>query len=561
MSRLEKENANQYLSSNLRTVASVMDQVLMNLEGLHTFIFLDNQFLNGLRQLSPYDTREEYSDYKNTNSVKNRIGNVAVVNDYIYSIYAHSFSARRFFSSKINWDAAFNHFSASPWLETYRENGLSQPWQITREVREDRTILACYREVWTYDIENPIGLVSINVDTADIARMLREVSPDGSGYAFIMDDKGSIISETGRAYLEPLIQRLPENTASGFFTVSDSGREMFVSYYTSPYSGFKFAAAAPLDQIETGKPLMVQLIAVFITVLILVGLTAVFLARYYFWTPIRSLFAGMRQVEEGNLSVRLPPNPTYEFGYINNNFNRMALNIQKLIEENYASKLVNKEAQVRNIQDQLNEHFLYNTLDSIHWLARRENAVQASEMVHALANFYRTSLSSGHDIIPVKSVAEMAGNYLYIQKIRMKDTLTYSIIYDPDLADMEIPKGLLQPLVENALIHGMKALDRPGVLHIVFEKTLTGSMRVSVQDNGHGFNEDQLRRVREQLDSPDSYCDQSFALKSIQSQLRLYYNVRNNVNIETSAGKGARVWFELPLAAEQYTKVHQGERQ
>jgi two-component system sensor histidine kinase YesM len=140
----------------------------------------------------------------------------------------------------------------------------------------------------------------------------------------------------------------------------------------------------------------------------------------------------------------------------------------------------------------------------------------------------------------------------------MKDTLTYSITYDPDLADVEIPKGLLQPLVENALIHGMKALDRPGILRVVFEKTLTGSIRVSVQDNGHGFNEDQLRRVREQLDSPDSYRDQSFALKTIQSQLRLYYNVRNTVNIETSAGEGTRVWFELPLAAERRTKVHAG---
>jgi hypothetical protein len=121
LSRMEKEIANQFLSSNLRTVSSTLDQVLMNLERLHAFIFMDNQFLNGMRRLDPYDRREEYSDYINTNSIKNRINNVAVTNDYIFSIYAYSFPAERVFSSKVNWLSAFNHFPDAPWLRVYRE--------------------------------------------------------------------------------------------------------------------------------------------------------------------------------------------------------------------------------------------------------------------------------------------------------------------------------------------------------------------------------------------------------------------------------------------------------
>jgi two-component system sensor histidine kinase YesM len=523
-----------------------MDQVLKNLEGLHTFIYMDNQFLNALRQLAPYDSREEYSDYKNTNSIKNRIGNVAVTNDYIYSIYTYSVTAQRFFSSKINWESDFNHFAGGHWLETYWKNGTSRPWQITREVKEEKTILACYREVWTYGVDAPIAILSVNVDAADIAIMLREIVPKEEGYAFFIDERGNIISENDPRRFEGIIPRILTAGAEGYFSITDSGQNVLVSYYRSPYSGFIFAAAAPLDQIRTGKPLLLQLIMVFVAVLVLAVLTTVILARHYFWAPIRVLFAGMKQVEEGSFSVRLPPNPTYEFGYINDNFNRMALNIQKLIEENYASKLVSKEVQLKNIQNQLNEHFLYNTLDSIHWLARRENAVQASEMVQALANFYRTSLSSGRDIIPVRDAAEMTRNYLYIQKIRMRDALGYTIFYDPELADVEILKGLLQPLVENALIHGMKALNYPGELRVSFKKTPVGSMRVSVLDNGRGFSTEQLRRVREQLDSPDLYWDHSFALKTIQSQLRLYYGGKNVVNIETAAGN-TTVWFEIPL--------------
>jgi two-component system sensor histidine kinase YesM len=564
---MEQESANQFLSSNLRTVSSALDQALFNLERLHVFIFMDSQFLNSIRRLAPYDIREEYSDYINTNSIKNRINNVAITSNYIHSIYAYSFTARRIFSSKVSWDAAFNHFSDASWLDTYRENfsrdaGMflrTTPWYFTRDIRDDRSLLASYREVWANN--QPIGLVSVNVDTGDIAKMLKEAIPEKTGVTFILDNPGNIIREEaapGRDTWEAdqalpswLIPRIPEDTKTGFFNTSYRGRDLFISYYTSPYSGFKFVAAAPLDQIQTTVPVMKLLIGLFLLLLGLMFIITLFLARYYFWTPVRTVFAGMKQIEEGNFAARLPPNPSYEFGYINGHFNSMAENIQKLIEENYASKLVSKEAQLKNIQNQLNEHFLYNTLDSIRWLARKENAREASQMVYALANFYRTSLSSGRDIIPLQDVVEMARNYLYIQNIRMRDSLRYTIHCDPELLTQEIPKGLLQPLVENALVHGMRSLDRPGEIRISFEKitalTREALMRVAVQDNGRGFEEARLREVREQLELPDPYCDRSFALKTVQSQLQLYYTIKNTVHIETVPGEGAMVWFEVPI--------------
>jgi two-component system sensor histidine kinase YesM len=572
LSRMEKENANQFLSGNLRTVSSALDQALGNLERLHVFIFTDSHFLNSVKRLAPYGAGDAYSDYINTSGIKNRINNVAITSNYIHSIYAYSFAAQRIFSSKITWDAAFNRFSGAVWLDTYRENfpGNSEqfpqtaPWYFTRDIRDGRPLLASYREVWANN--QPVGLVSINVDTADIAKMLGEVNPHQAGYTCIIDGRGNIIREADRPYpggaartgagtaerdaddtlLAWLVPRIPADSGRGFFNAPYQGKKLFVSYYTSPYSGFKFASAAPLNQIQTSAPVMTRLIMLFLLTLVLLIIVTLLLARYYFWTPVRSLFAGMKQVQEGNFAVRLPENSSYEFGYINDNFNRMADNIQKLIEENYASKLVSKEAQLKNIQNQLNEHFLYNTLDSIHWLARKEKARQVSEMVYALANFYRTSLSSGRDIIPVRDAAEMVKNYLFIQKIRMRDTLAYDISCDPELLDQDMPKGLLQPLVENALVHGIKFTDRPGKIRVCFEKITGHGMRVTVQDNGRGFEESRLREVREQLELPP-YQDQSFALKTIQSQLRLYYNVKNAVHIETAPGEGARVWFEVPL--------------
>ena len=550
LSRMEKEIANQYLSGNLQTVASAMDQALTNLERLHAFIFMDTQFLNSLRRLSLYDEREEYSDFINVNNIRNRINNVAAANNYVSSIFAYSFPAKRVFSSRINWNADFNYFPDAPWLEVFREQGIVHPWYFTHDLTDNRSILASYREVWA--MNQHIGLVSINVDTAEISRMLYEAIPQTAGSTFIMDDRENIIRRIGdtveqndTVFVDWLALKIPGEN-SGFFEASFEGQEIFVSYYRSPYSGFKFVAAAPMRQIQTGTFIMFRLLMVFLLLQGIMIVVALLLARHYFWSPLRTLFDGMRQVQEGNFSARLPKNPSHEFGYINNNFNTMVENIHKLIEENYASKLITKEAQLKNLQDQLNEHFLYNTLDSIHWLALKENARQASQMVIALANFYRISLSSGRDIIPVRDVIQMIKNYLYIQKLRMKDTLNYNITCAPSLEDTLMPKGLLQPLVENALVHGLKSLSRPGEISIGFEN-VSSNMKITVADNGRGFTEERLWQVREQLDSPDSFKDKSFALKTIQSQIWLYYNSKISLNIETEHEKGTTVWFEVPV--------------
>ena len=555
LSRMEKEIAHQYLSSNLRTVASTLDQVLMNLERLHAFIILDAQFINSLRRLDLYEEREEYSDFINTNNIRNRINHVAATNNYIFSVYTYSFTAKRFFSSRINWRPDFNYFPDAQWLQVYWNQGLFQPWHFAQDVGDSRNMLVSYREVW--DRNQLIGLVSVNVDAEEISKMLYEIIPHATGSTFVIDDWGNIVRRANSFELQYnadfsqqeldnwLIPEIPQE-GSGFFESSFEGRDLFVSYYRSPYSGFRFAAAAPLKEIQTGTSVMFLLFMIFILLQGIMIIINLLLARHYFWTPLRTLFTGMRQVQEGNFSTRLPHNPTYEFGYINNNFNIMAENIHKLIEENYASKLISKEAQLKNLQDQVNEHFLYNTLDSIHWLAHKENAEQASKMVFALANFYRVSLSSGQDIIPVRDVVQMTQNYLYIQKLRMQDAVSYTINCDPSLEDTLMPKKLLQPLVENALVHGLKSLKRPGEIRIVFEK-ISANMRISVADNGRGFTKERLRQVRAQLQSPDSFLDKSFALKTIQSQIWLYYNLQNSVHIETTPQKGATIWFEIPV--------------
>ncbi|MCL2828052.1 MAG: histidine kinase [Oscillospiraceae bacterium] len=553
LAAIEREDANQYLSSNLRTVSSTVDQVLRNLEFSHVHMFQDRAFTTGIRRLAPYDYREAYSDFRNITGIRNSISEVAVANAYIHSIYVYSFRAQRMFSSRINWDPAFNHFDGMDvaWLNTYFSNDLRYPWHITGEIREDWTILSSYRDIWTYGDDSPIALVSINVDASSITQQLSEVTPDGVGYVFIMDGNGNVISQERYqdVAFEEIIAHMPLIELEGYFNFQFEGRDLFVSFYTSSYSGFRYVIATSLDQIETSVPVMRQLIALFFLLIALLAVLVMFLAHYYLYTPIRTLYSGMNRLHDGDFTVRLPQSPTSEFDYINRSFNHTVENIRKLINENYANKLVNKEAELRNLQNQLNEHFLYNTLDSIRWLAKKENAPTASDMVFALANFYRLSLSSGKDVIPVSGVLEMLKNYLNIQMYRMRDALSYSIDCEPSLLKQRILKNLLQPIVENAIIHGVSGLDRPGVIEIRVMRQ-DQWMRIEVRDNGKGFTEEKLEQVRQQLDLQDPYCEHSFALKTIQSQVQIFYGLDIVLHIDTVYGQGSSVWFDLPIVPE-----------
>ena len=548
LSTMEKESANQYLSSNLHTVSVTVDQALRNLEFSHTSIFMDRGFLSAIKRLSPYDERQEYSDYLETNAIKSCIGRIAATNDYIDSIYAYSMSAERMFSSKTNWNPAFNHFPSAKWLDDSANASRANPWVITQDLLTGHSILSSYREVWTYGHDAPVGLVSINVDNTFIEEMMSRIAPGSSGYSFMIDAHEQLIGYND--YEDPIFlemrKNLPNETREGYFDFRCNDKNMFVSYYTSAYSGFRYVIAMPIDGMQTSVSVMQQLIVLFLLLLLLLGILAVILVRHYFLSPTRALFAGMANVEEGDFSVRLPFNPTREFGYINKSFNRMIDSIDNLISENYTNRLVNKEAQLKNIQNQLNEHFLYNTLDSIHWLARIEDAPRVSEMVFALAHFYRHSLSAGRDAIPAEEVIEMLRNYLFIQKFRLRDAMNYTLGCDPALSCQLMPKNTLQPLVENAIIHGLKDLDREGLIRVAVSEH-DGQMRFEVYDNGNGFTPEQLAKVQGQLSMKGTYCEHSFALKTMQSQLQIYYACPIELHIDTALGQGTTVWFDVPL--------------
>lgn len=548
--QIEHERADEYLSGNLNIISTTADHVLKGLESYHTEMLLNTRFVKAVNRLAPYDQREEYSDYKSVRTIKDVLRDTAVRDNNISTIYLYCLDAQRLFISNINWNPAYNNcdLTQTQWFKDYEANQYKRPWCITTALEDgDKTILSCYRIIQNY--HQPLkGLISINMSSDVLINMLGDVDMGENGVCFIMDAKGNVLYDKGQPYgdlINYAASQIPLNATSGSTDIVYNKNTLFLSYLYSEYSGFTYVACAPLSQIQSATSRVTDLTVWYVVESVLLIAVSILLVYGYFFKPIRSLAHGMQRVQTGDFEVRMPENRKDEIGLINRQFNDMTKNIKTLIDENFINELAKRDIHLKLVQNQINEHFLYNTLDSIHWLAKEHSVPKVSKIISALSNFYRISLSHGKDRVSVKDLSKLVSSYLYIQGIRLGESLTYQIEFDDALMSQQVPKYLFIPLVENAIVHGINGLNT-GNIQVCL--TRTGEhMRFSVSDNGNGITAKRLKKIYASLQSEEINIEDSFALRNINIQLAIYYNNHEGIHIETAEGLGTTVWFEIPV--------------
>ena len=237
--------------------------------------------------------------------------------------------------------------------------------------------------------------------------------------------------------------------------------------------------------------------------------------------------------------------------------NVMAGRLQKLLDENIREQQNLKKAEMKALQAQITPHFLYNTFDSIIWLAESGETEKVITITRAFSEFFRISLNRGKEWIPAAQELDHIRHYLTIQKIRYSDILDYAIEFDEGVRGCMVLKLSLQPLVENAIYHGIKNKRGFGFLRVTarLEDTPSGQrVRFCVEDNGIGFSPEKLADVLDELAAEKSAEDLSgvYGLYNVNKRLNLYYGDSVHLEIESEFGKGTRVWFSVPyLNAEK----------
>ena len=279
--------------------------------------------------------------------------------------------------------------------------------------------------------------------------------------------------------------------------------------------------------------------------------------------PIEKLehFAGL--MSSGNLQARVPHTDVTELENLTDRVNVMADRLGALIEQNRQEQENLKKSELRTLQAQINPHFLYNTLDAIIWQAEAGRSAEVIRLTRALSDFFRISLASGADWISVAQEVKHLTGYLAIQKIRYRDILSYALDIPPEMGDSYILKLLLQPLVENALYHGIKD-KRGGCLITVTGRMEGGALCFQVTDTGRGMSPEQLREVlasmrgeKPPLYAPYASGGSGFGLNNVDQRIRLYYEQDEGLSIESGPG-GTCVRFRVPAKTKEDIANDQG---
>jgi two-component system sensor histidine kinase YesM len=386
-----------------------------------------------------------------------------------------------------------------------------------------------------------LGVLLLDVRHDIIRDSISSITIGEKGFIFVIDSEDNMVYTPAnrvvyRVSPEWLSERkIPKN-------VNIRGEQYQIYYEKSPYTSWKTVGVFSVDEVMESVNTFSIILAVSIALSLAVVLVVSIVLATTVTTPILQLKQLMTQAELGNFTYRYKSECKDEIGELGNSYNRMLDKVDLLIKRVYAEQQSKKNAELKILQEQIKPHFLYNTLDTISWLARDHGARDIVRIVDALTNMYRVGLSSGKDYITVRDEISHISNYLFIQKIRYKDKLSYRIAVDSKHMDCLVPRLILQPIVENAIYHGIKQKHGGGKIEITLDRS-GGKLVFCVKDDGAGIAPDKLKELRERLSTSDGKG--SFGLFYVQERIYLCYGEGYGITVD-SDGSGASVCITLP---------------
>ena len=265
--------------------------------------------------------------------------------------------------------------------------------------------------------------------------------------------------------------------------------------------------------------------------------------------PISQLNQATEKIAQGDFNARAQADSDDEVAELAVSFNKMAGSMQSLIDKVKEDERKMRKADLRLLQEQIQPHFLYNTLDTIVWLIESNEPDEAVTMVVTLSDFFREILSKGKEFISIKEEEKHISSYLQIQEMRYRDILEYDIQLDQVIYKYQILKLTLQPVVENALYHGIKYKRAKGCIHIHGEKE-GDIIRLTVRDDGVGMDEEELEQLRQQIEKPCQETEKGFGLANVNERIHMYFGYEYGMKIESEKGKGTTVEIVIPAILE-----------
>ena len=392
------------------------------------------------------------------------------------------------------------------------------------------------------------ALLLINLNYRYFEEIFSNVNLGNGGYVYLTNDRGDIIWHPKQN--EIYSGRFNEDnkyaaTLKDGITVENlSGKNLTLNVRTIGYTGWKLVGVTPSAALGIdGIKFRFFVLFVADLFLFLLAMINAFISDKIS-NPIKRLDGSVREIESGNLDVEIVPSGSYEVEHLGKSIKNMLGRIKVLMSDLVAEHNAKRKSEFDTLQSQINPHFLYNTLDIIVWMIENENSDKAVNIVTALAKFFRISLSKGKNIITVKDEVEHVRNYLMIQNMRFKNRFEYSIDVDEEVLSYSSLKLMLQPLVENAIYHGMEFMDGDGEIDVkVFKED--DSLYFTITDNGLGMSEDMVETLLSK-DFVPSKKGSGIGVKNVNERIKLYFGNEYGLKVESEPDEGTKITIHLP---------------
>ena len=423
---------------------------------------------------------------------------------------------------------------------------------------KDNWVISVSTEI-TGDSGDNLGVLLMDMEYSVIEDHLRSLDLGREGYVFLLNDKGEPVYHKDTSYFsdpDKLAQLLEIQSAGDGY---DKASNLLTCQTQIEKTGWTMVGVVSLDTLKMLERQLFEAVLLTGGLLFIAVLLIGILFTRRLSTPMADLERGMNEIEK-LAEVRIRKNSFYEVELLAGNYNRMIHRIRILMDEISDKEKTLRHAELNALVSQINPHFLYNTLDTIVWMAEFNDSTRVIALTKSLAAFFRLSLSGGRELITVGDELEHVRQYLYIQKERYGDKLNYTIHAPEEVLDYTVPKIILQPIAENSIYHGIKPLDRPGQITITVQEE-GEKLIFTVSDNGAGCRPDAAV-----ADTPS--LPGKVGLKNVDERLKLYYGPGYGVTIHSAPGAGCRVeltvgkqLFSSPVSSSNSSSHRQPKQQ
>ncbi len=398
------------------------------------------------------------------------------------------------------------------------------------------------------------GVLLVDMSFGGIEQICKDVQLTSSGYLYLIDGEGEIIYHPRQQLI--YAGMLQENNAVAAAYKDGSHEEVFentkrhVTVKTVGYTGWKLVGVVPVDSPfgNSGELLLFFLFIVLFSVFLLTFVNLHLSERIS--VPIKALDKAVKRLEAGSNEVDIPIQGPYEIEHLGRSILSMVRTMRQLMDDMVRQEAAKRRSELDVLQAQINPHFLYNTLDSVVWMIENERTQEAILMITSLARLFRIFLSRGNNIIPIQDELEYAQHYLTIQKMRYKNKFSTEITADENILGLYTIKLIVQPVLENAIYHGMAYADGDGVIQIrAFEQGT--DVVIEVEDNGPGMPQEAVEKLLDEGYVSPTSKGSGIGFRNVHQRLRLAFGPAYGLTIHSEPDVGTRVEIRFPALDEK----------